>query len=63
VFSSDPYVTELARRFGADAVVVDADRAAVPVSATMVRERPADHLDLVAPPVRSWIERHWLSRP
>jgi hypothetical protein len=63
VFSSDPYVNELARRFGADAVVVDADRATVPVSATMVRERPADHLDLVAPPVRSWIERHWLDRP
>lgn len=60
VFSSDPYVDELARRFGADAVVVDPDRREVPISATMVRESPADHLHRLAPPVRAWIEAHWL---
>ena len=55
LFSSDTYVAELARRFGAEAVVVDADRAAVPISATQIREAPADHLDRLAPPVRRWV--------
>lgn len=60
VFSSDHYVDELARRLGADAVVVDAERVNVPVSATMIRESPADHLDRLAPPVRAWVESNWL---
>ena len=60
VFSSDPYVDELARRLGAEPVVVDADRVTVPVSATMVRENPAAHLDRLAPPVRAWVEENWL---
>jgi HTH-type transcriptional repressor of NAD biosynthesis genes len=60
VFSSDPYVDELARRFGAASVVVDADRSNVPISATMIREDPSRHLDFVAPDVRAWIEAHWL---
>ena len=55
VFSSDPYVDELARRFGAEPVIVDADRTAVPISATMIRVAPAQHLDAVAPAVREWI--------
>lgn len=60
IFSSDPYVDELARRFGAEAVVVDAERAAVPISATMVRTSPAEHLDRLAPNVREWVEVNWL---
>ncbi len=56
VFSSDPYVSELAERFGAEPVVVDADRTAVPISATQIREAPADHLDRLAPAVREWVE-------
>ncbi len=60
VFSSDGYVDQLAARLGAAAVVVDADRAAVPISATMVRESPADHLDALAPSVRAWVESNWL---
>lgn len=60
VFSSDPYVSALADRFGAEAVVVDADRTTVPISATMIREAPADHLDRLAPPVRAWVEANWL---
>lgn len=60
VFSSDPYVDGIADRFGAQAVSVDPDRRAVPISATQIRERPADHLDLVAPPVRDWIRATWL---
>jgi HTH-type transcriptional repressor of NAD biosynthesis genes len=60
VFSSDAYADELARRLGATCVVVDADRLAVPISATRVREQPADHLDFLAPPVREWVEATWL---
>jgi hypothetical protein len=59
VFSSDEYVSELADRFGATAVVVDAERVAVPISATQIRESPADHLDRLAPPVRRWVEANW----
>ena len=60
VFSSDSYVGSLADRFGADAVVVDAERSQVPISATQIREAPGSHLDKVAPPVRAWIESNWL---
>jgi len=55
VFSSDPYIGELADRFGADPAVVDPDRNAVPISATQIREAPADHLDRLAPVVREWV--------
>lgn len=61
VFSSDHYVDELARRFGADAVIVDPERATVPISATQVREAPAEHLHRLAPAVRAWVEANWLS--
>lgn len=61
VFSSDHYLDELARRLGAAALVVDPDRSTVPVSATMIREAPADHLDRLAPPVREWVERSWVA--
>lgn len=61
VLSSDPYVEELARRFGATSRVVDADRVAVPVSATMIRTDPASHLHHLAPPVRQWVEANWLA--
>ena len=56
VFSSDPYVDGIAARFDAVPVVVDADRAAVPISATMIRDDPAGHLDFLAPDVRAWVE-------
>lgn len=59
VFSSDDYVVELARRFGADHVVVDADRTTVPISATQIRDDPAAHLDRLAPAVRAWVEANW----
>jgi nicotinamide mononucleotide adenylyltransferase len=60
VFSSDHYAGELARRLGAACVVVDADRSTVPISATMIREQPAEHLDYLAPPVKGWVEETWL---
>jgi HTH-type transcriptional regulator, transcriptional repressor of NAD biosynthesis genes len=62
VISSDPYVDELARRFGAQPRVVDADRLTVPVSATMIRQDPARHLHRLAPPVRAWVEATWVHR-
>ena len=58
VFSSDPYVDGIAARFGAQPVVVDADRETVPISATMIRDDPAAHLDFLAPNVRDWVEQH-----
>lgn len=60
VFSSDDYVGGIAERFEASAVVVDADRVNVPISATQIRESPADHLHHLAPAVRSWVEANWL---
>lgn len=62
VFSSDEYVGEIARRFDAVSVVVDADRVTVPISATQIRESPSDHLDRLAPVVRSWVETNWVER-
>lgn len=59
VFSSDPYVDGIAARLGAVPVVVDAERATVPISATMVRTAPAEHLERLAPPVREWVRRNW----
>jgi HTH-type transcriptional repressor of NAD biosynthesis genes len=56
VFSSEPYGDEIARRFGATAIAVDPTRATVPISATLVRERPLEHLHFLAPPVRAWVE-------
>lgn len=60
VFSSDGYVVELASRFGAEHVVVDADRVTVPISATQIREDPGAHLHHLAPAVRAWVEANWL---
>ncbi len=57
VFSSETYGDELARRFGAEHVVVDPERSVVPVSASMIRADPLDHLDRMAEPVRSWVEQ------
>jgi HTH-type transcriptional repressor of NAD biosynthesis genes len=60
IFSSDPYVDGIAARFGATPVVVDAERVTVPISATQIREAPADHLDRLAPPVRAWVQANLL---
>jgi NadR type nicotinamide-nucleotide adenylyltransferase len=60
VFSSDSYVIELASRFGAEHVVVDAERVTVPISATQIRTDPGAHLHHLAPPVRAWVQANWL---
>ena len=60
VVSSDFYISELARRLGAEALVCDADRVNVPISATAIRNDPAAHLERLAPVVRRWVEQNWL---
>jgi len=40
--------------------VVDAERVTVPISATQIREAPADHLDRLAPSVRAWVQANLL---
>ena len=61
VVSSDFYISELARRLGADALVCDPDRVNVPISATLIRNDPSSHLEKLAPVVRRWVEQNWLS--
>lgn len=56
VFSSDSYVSELSRRLGAQAVVVDEPRVNVPISATQIRNDPLGNLGMLAPVVREWVE-------
>ena len=61
VVSSDFYIAELARRLGALPLICDPERAHVPISATLIRNDPATHLELLAPQVRNWVERNWLN--
>jgi NadR type nicotinamide-nucleotide adenylyltransferase len=56
VCSSESYGDEVALRLGARHVCVDADRRAVPISATAIRADPLAHLDHLAAPVRAWYE-------
>ncbi|MFI5492107.1 AAA family ATPase [Actinoplanes sp. NPDC051859] len=57
VFSSEAYGAELARRFYAVPVVVDLDRAAVPVSGTAIRTDPVAHWDRLGPGPRGWLTK------
>jgi HTH-type transcriptional repressor of NAD biosynthesis genes len=57
VFSSEPYGTELARRFGAVAEPVDVDRARFPVSGTACRADLAGAWSWLAPATRAGLAR------
>jgi NadR type nicotinamide-nucleotide adenylyltransferase len=57
VFSSEPYGAELARRFGAEHVCVDAARGAEPVSGTAVRADPVANWRFLSAPVRAAFAR------
>ena len=61
VFSSEGYSAELARRLGAEPIVVDQDRVNVPISATMIRNDPVRHLEKLAPLVRTWVADNWVT--
>lgn len=57
VFGSETYVQPLAETLGAKAFVVDLQRRAVPVSATLIRTDPAAHWPHVPPAVRPYFQR------
>ncbi|MFD9124437.1 AAA family ATPase [Kitasatospora sp. NPDC059571] len=57
VFSSEPYGTELARRFDAAPVLLDVPRDTFAVSGTKVRADPVAYWDELEPPVRGWFAR------
>ncbi|MEU6868821.1 AAA family ATPase [Streptomyces sp. NPDC046876] len=57
VFTSEEYGTELARRFGAEAVCVDPARTRFPVSGTAVRADPAGCWEYLGPAVRAALAR------
>jgi HTH-type transcriptional repressor of NAD biosynthesis genes len=57
VFTSEPYGRELGRRFGAEPVCVDPERAVFPVSGTAVRKDPAGCWDFLEPPVGAALAR------
>jgi HTH-type transcriptional regulator, transcriptional repressor of NAD biosynthesis genes len=57
VFGSEPYVIELGRTLGAEAVVVDPARRAFPVSGAAVRRDPVAHWRFIPGPVRPWYQK------
>ncbi|MDF3301732.1 AAA family ATPase [Streptomyces tropicalis] len=57
VFSSEPYGTELARRFDAAPVLLDLGRTTFAISGTQVRADPVGHWEEIEPPVRAWLAR------
>jgi NadR type nicotinamide-nucleotide adenylyltransferase len=57
VFTSEGYGDELARRLGARHVPVDRARELVPISGTMLRERPLTHWRYLPPPVRPYFAK------
>lgn len=57
VFSSEAYGPRFAAALGARHLMVDRERAAFPVSGTMVRAAPLDHLGWLEPCVRAWFVR------
>jgi NadR type nicotinamide-nucleotide adenylyltransferase len=58
VFASEQYGFELAEILGARFVPVDPDRRNIPVSASIIRERPYAHWRYIPPPVRPYYVRH-----
>ncbi|HEY7543799.1 MAG TPA: AAA family ATPase [Blastocatellia bacterium] len=57
VFTSEYYGDELAARLGARHLLVDLDRKTVPVSATMIRERPFDNWQFIPECVRPYFAK------
>jgi HTH-type transcriptional regulator, transcriptional repressor of NAD biosynthesis genes len=54
VFSSEDYGPRFAALMGSRHVMVDRPRAAVPISATRIRQDPLAHLAMLEPCVRAW---------
>ncbi len=54
VFASEEYGRELSRELGAEFILVDHSRAAIPVSATIIREDPLNNWHYIPPVVRPY---------
>ena len=57
VFGSESYVVPLANTLDARPFIVDLERRAVPVSASVIRADPGAHWAHVPPPVRGYFQR------
>lgn len=57
VFSSEDYGDLYAETMGSEHVKLDAARAIVPVSATLIRSDPLKYLHFLEPPVRAWFTK------
>jgi NadR type nicotinamide-nucleotide adenylyltransferase len=57
VFSSEDYGREFARLMGASHVMVDRARTTVPVSGSLIRSAPLEHLQWLEPCVRAYFIR------
>lgn len=57
VFASEPYVFRLAEELGAEPVLVDPDREAVPVSGSAILEAPAAHWEFIPRAVRPFFQK------
>lgn len=57
VFTSEDYGEPFARYMNCRHVMVDRNRATVPISGTKIRQRPLDHLDFLEPCVRAHFVR------
>lgn len=54
VFSSEDYGPRFAALMGSRHVMVDRTRSVMPISGTLVRQAPLQHLDMLEPCVRAW---------
>ncbi|MBA4105229.1 MAG: hypothetical protein C0485_05690 [Pirellula sp.] len=57
VFTSEDYGPVYAELMGSRHVMIDRDRTAFPVSGTLIREGPLNHLDMLEPCVRAYFVR------
>ena len=57
VFTSEDYGPVYAELMGSRHVMIDRDRAAFPVSGTLIREDPLNHLEMLEPCVRAYFVR------
>lgn len=60
VFTSESYGVELARRIGAEHILVDPDRITVPISGTAIRKNPAANWQHLAEPTRALLTKRFV---
>jgi len=57
LFGSEAYLAHIAASFGAEFILVDERRGAVPISATQIRADPIGHWDMILPEARGSFRR------